>query len=120
MNGRNLCNSMKDILYSFVFVRVTVLGQYAPMLIIIQTLHHLRCSTLPLFLIAAVYHCRVQIKQGQTVLANSGDIYDTTITGGRLGMMVFGQQDVIWSRLEAKCSDRSVEQVEQVFETGLS
>ena len=81
---------------------------------------NLHFSTLPLFLISAVYRCRVQVKQGETVLANSGDIYDTTITGGRLGMMVFGQQDVIWSRLEARCSDRSVDQAEQVFKTSLA
>ncbi|XP_022792613.1 uncharacterized protein LOC111331710 [Stylophora pistillata] len=49
---------------------------------------------------------RVQIKHGETVLFESGDVYDTTITGGRLGMMVFGQQDVIWSRLEARCIER--------------
>ena len=55
------------------------------------------------------FYCRVRVKQGLTVLADSGDIYDTTITGGRLGMMVFGQQDVIWSRLEARCSDRLVQ-----------
>lgn len=55
------------------------------------------------------------MKQNETVLTDSGDVYDTTITGGRLGMMVFGQQDVIWSRLEARCFDRSVE---QVFKTG--
>ena len=42
------------------------------------------------------------------MLADSGDVYDTTITGGRLGMMVFGQQDVIWSRLEARCFDRYI------------
>lgn len=57
------------------------------------------------------------MKQNETVLTDSGDVYDTTITGGRLGMMVFGQQDVIWSRLEARCFDRSVE---QVFKTGLA
>ena len=56
-----------------------------------------------------LFYCRVRVKQGLTVLADSGDIYDTTITGGRLGMMVFGQQDVIWSRLEARCSDRLVQ-----------
>ena len=50
----------------------------------------------------------MQIKQGETVLTESGDVYDTTLTGGRLGMLVFGQQDVIWSRLEARCADRSV------------
>ena len=43
------------------------------------------------------------------MLTESGDVYDTTLTGGRLGMLVFGQQDVIWSRLEARGSDRSVE-----------
>ena len=56
-----------------------------------------------------LFYVRVRVKQGLTVLADSGDIYDTTITGGRLGMMVFGQQDVIWSRLEARCSDRLVQ-----------
>ena len=50
----------------------------------------------------------MQVKQGETVLTDSGDVYDTTLTGGRLGMLVFGQQDVIWSRLEARCADRSV------------
>ena len=42
------------------------------------------------------------------MLTESGDVYDTTLTGGRLGMLVFGQQDVIWSRLEARGVDRSV------------
>ena len=50
----------------------------------------------------------MQVKQGETVLTESGDVYDTTLTGGRLGMLVFGQQDVIWSRLEARGIDRSV------------
>nr|AXL14330.1 mega-thrombospondin [Nematostella vectensis] len=49
---------------------------------------------------------RIRVFQGETVLTDSGDLYDTTITGGRLGMFVFGQEDVIWSRLEAKCADR--------------
>ena len=50
----------------------------------------------------------MQVKQGEAVLTDSGDVYDTTLTGGRLGMLVFGQQDVIWSRLEARCANRSV------------
>lgn len=49
---------------------------------------------------------RVQIKQGDKILTDSGNIYNTVLTGGRLGMFVFGQHDVIWSRLEARCSDR--------------
>ena len=56
-----------------------------------------------------ILYFRVQVKQGEKVLTESGDVYDTTITGGRLGMMVFGQQDVIWSRLEARCIDRLVD-----------
>ncbi|KAK2566263.1 Cartilage oligomeric matrix protein [Acropora cervicornis] len=52
---------------------------------------------------------RVQVKQGLTVLADSGDVYNTQITGGRLGMIVFGQQNVIWSGLDARCSDRRVQ-----------
>ncbi|KAK2566269.1 Thrombospondin-4 [Acropora cervicornis] len=43
---------------------------------------------------------RVQVKQGLKVLADSGDLYNTQITGGRLGMIVFGQQNVIWSGLD--------------------
>ena len=49
------------------------------------------------------------MKQGLTVLADSGDVYNTQITGGRLGMIVFGQQNVIWSGLDARCSDRRVQ-----------
>ncbi|XP_078366394.1 uncharacterized protein LOC144650562 [Oculina patagonica] len=49
---------------------------------------------------------RVQIKQGEKILTDSGNIYNTALTGGRLGMFVFGQHDVIWSRLEVRCSDR--------------
>jgi len=49
---------------------------------------------------------RVQIKQGEKILTDSGNIYNTVLTGGRLGMFVFGQHDVIWSRLEVRCSDR--------------
>ncbi|KAK2566477.1 Cartilage oligomeric matrix protein [Acropora cervicornis] len=49
---------------------------------------------------------RVRIKQGEKVLTDSGNIYNTLLTGGRLGMIVYGQHDVIWSRLEARCFDR--------------
>ena len=49
---------------------------------------------------------RVQIMQGEKILTDSGNIYNTALTGGRLGMFVFGQHDVIWSRLEVRCSDR--------------
>ncbi|XP_071956895.1 uncharacterized protein [Antedon mediterranea] len=49
---------------------------------------------------------RVVIKQEETTLTDSGDIYDTTYVGGRLGVMVYAQSDVIFSKLSYKCADR--------------
>lgn len=40
---------------------------------------------------------------------NSGDIYDSSITGGRLGVFVFEQPKVQWSYLVAKCMDNQNE-----------
>lgn len=42
-------------------------------------------------------------------LVDSGDIYDTTLNGGRLGVFVFGQRDIQWSNLIARCIDRQNE-----------
>ncbi|XP_068721591.1 uncharacterized protein [Montipora capricornis] len=49
---------------------------------------------------------RVRIKQGEKILTDSGNVYNTLLSGGRLGMIVYGQHDVIWSRLEVRCFDR--------------
>ncbi|XP_038053348.1 uncharacterized protein LOC119725831 isoform X2 [Patiria miniata] len=49
---------------------------------------------------------RVVIKVGEETLTDSGDIYDTTYLGGRLGVFVYDQEDVIWSKLSYKCADR--------------
>ncbi|XP_028399982.1 uncharacterized protein LOC114523303 [Dendronephthya gigantea] len=49
---------------------------------------------------------RLIVNNGDSIIADSGDIYDTTITGGRLGVIVYGQKDVVWSRLQANCQDR--------------
>lgn len=46
---------------------------------------------------------RLQIKQGTEVITDSGYIYETLITGGKLGVYTHGQWDTIWSRLEATC-----------------
>ena len=35
-------------------------------------------------------------------LMDSGDLYDTTISGGRLGVFVFNQTRVTWSNLVAR------------------
>ena len=43
--------------------------------------------------------------EGTNEIMNSGDIYDFTITGGRLGVFVFEQPSVQWSYLVARCVD---------------
>lgn len=38
-------------------------------------------------------------------MVDSGALYDSTISGGRLGVLQFGEQSNIWSNLRAKCLD---------------
>lgn len=57
------------------------------------------------FSLSLQYH-RVRVKLADKLLVDSGEIFDTAIAGGRLGMIVFGQRDVIWTRLEARCQQR--------------
>ncbi|XP_038060094.1 uncharacterized protein LOC119731137 [Patiria miniata] len=49
---------------------------------------------------------RVLIEAAAGILVDSGDLYDTTYAGGRLGVFVYNQPDVIWSDLSYKCVDR--------------
>lgn len=58
--------------------------------------------------VIAWFSFRLKLQQGETVLADSGYLYDTTLTGGRLGVYTHGQANVIWSRLTAKCLQRFV------------
>ena len=37
---------------------------------------------------------------------DSGDVYDTTLSGGRLGVLVFNQPRAQWSDLRYTCVDR--------------
>ncbi|KAK7072801.1 hypothetical protein SK128_028189 [Halocaridina rubra] len=39
------------------------------------------------------------------ILAQTGDIYDSTLRGGRLGVFCFSQQEIIWMNLKARCID---------------
>ena len=50
--------------------------------------------------------CRVWIYRGATLLTDSGNVFDTSYAGGRLGAFVYNQPGVIWSRLSYKCIDR--------------
>ena len=36
-------------------------------------------------------------------MVDSGSLYDSTISGGRLGVLQFGDMSVIWSNLRAEC-----------------
>jgi len=48
----------------------------------------------------------VLVEQGETTIADSGYIYDVTITGGRLGVFTHNQTANIWSNLKYECTDR--------------
>ena len=39
------------------------------------------------------------------MVIDSGNIYDNTLKGGRLGFFVFSQESVIWSKISYNCSD---------------
>nr|XP_054757339.1 uncharacterized protein LOC129263455 [Lytechinus pictus] len=49
---------------------------------------------------------RVTIKSGDVTLTDSGDLYDTTFLGGRLGVFVYDQPDVTFSHMKYECADR--------------
>ncbi|XP_006823110.2 uncharacterized protein LOC100367144 [Saccoglossus kowalevskii] len=49
---------------------------------------------------------RVVVKIGSDTITDSGEIYDTAISGGRLGVFQFAQPNIIWSKLKYKCADR--------------
>ncbi|XP_053385183.1 uncharacterized protein LOC123535929 [Mercenaria mercenaria] len=49
----------------------------------------------------------LQIYQGTSLVCDSGDLYDSTITGGRVGVFQFGEFPVIWSDLKVNCLDHT-------------
>lgn len=46
----------------------------------------------------------MRIFNGKKLVVDSGNIIDTTLKGGRLGMYVFSQEMIIWSNLIYKCN----------------
>lgn len=49
---------------------------------------------------------RLKVYDVNSLLIDSSDIYDTSITGGRVGVFQFGQQMPLWSDLKVECLDR--------------
>ncbi|XP_072157864.1 cartilage oligomeric matrix protein [Bemisia tabaci] len=48
---------------------------------------------------------RLRIFEGENMVADSGNIFDSTLRGGRLGVFCFSQEMIIWSDLVYRCND---------------
>lgn len=48
---------------------------------------------------------RLRIFEGEHMVADSGNIYDSTLKGGRLGVFCFSQEMIIWSDLVYRCNE---------------
>lgn len=49
---------------------------------------------------------RVSIYDGSNLIVDSGNVYDSTLKGGRLGVFDSSQKDVVWSDLSVKCNEK--------------
>lgn len=45
------------------------------------------------------------VKYQETLITDSGNIYDTSISGGRVGLITFKQDSAIWSNLRVRCDE---------------
>ncbi|XP_058820775.1 cartilage oligomeric matrix protein isoform X2 [Topomyia yanbarensis] len=54
---------------------------------------------------------RLRVFDGETMVADSGNIYDSTLKGGRLGVFCFSQEMIIWSDLVYRCNDNVPEAI---------
>jgi syndecan 4 len=45
------------------------------------------------------------------MVADSGNIFDTVLKGGRLGVFCFSQEMIIWSDLVYRCNDQVPEAI---------
>ncbi|XP_064653280.1 cartilage oligomeric matrix protein-like [Lineus longissimus] len=48
---------------------------------------------------------RFVMHEGTEIVADSGNVFDTTLRGGRLGVFCFSQENIIWSNLEYRCKE---------------
>lgn len=49
---------------------------------------------------------RLRIFEGENMVADSGNIFDSTLKGGRLGVFCFSQEMIIWSDLVYRCNGK--------------
>ncbi|XP_050674582.1 cartilage oligomeric matrix protein isoform X1 [Leptidea sinapis] len=49
---------------------------------------------------------RLKIYENNRLVADSGNVYDYTLKGGRLGVFCFSQEMIIWSNLVYRCNDK--------------
>ncbi|XP_063830537.1 cartilage oligomeric matrix protein [Ostrinia nubilalis] len=49
---------------------------------------------------------RLKIYENNRLVADSGNVYDNTLKGGRLGVFCFSQEMIIWSNLVYRCNDK--------------
>ena len=52
--------------------------------------------------------CRVKVYKGRRELADSGYIHDNSFAGGRMGLYVFSQAEVIWTDLSYRANGMSL------------
>lgn len=53
-----------------------------------------------------VYYYRLRIFEGESMVADSGNIFDSKLKGGRLGVFCFSQEAIIWSDLVYRCNGK--------------
>jgi len=44
--------------------------------------------------------------EGNRLIFDSGNVFDSTLKGGRLGVFCFSQRMIIWSNLQYKCNSK--------------
>lgn len=49
---------------------------------------------------------RLRIYEADQIVADSGNIFDSTLNGGRLGVFCFSQEMIIWSNLVYRCNGK--------------